>query len=185
LLIHPRAAATGKGLTGPAVESDMWPRTLSKLVEKAEQTKGVKPIWLRINAYHGLWQFTPWSLRSLAEKLTIMCESVRAGLADYGHLSGVVFSNGAGLGQGRFFDEVQEGDNGAIGLRRLLTPLRVRETLIIPLRSDTTGAVVDGPGRTVWCGIYEHEPSWLDWALEQFGLPSVREIFTESANSET
>ena len=134
LRIHPQPAAMGRSLTGPAAENDMWPRTLSKLVEKAEQTSGVERVWLRIDAYNGLWQFTPWSLRNLTDKLALIAQRVREGLAEYAHLSGLVMSNGAGLAQGLFFDELREGQDGAVGVRRLLTPLRVRETLVIALR---------------------------------------------------
>jgi hypothetical protein len=180
LRIHPEAAAMGKRLTGPAAENDLWPRTLGKLVEKAKQTSGADRVWLRIDAYNGLWQFTPWSLRNLTDKLALMAESVREGLAEYAHLSGLVMSNGAGLAQGRFCGEVREGEDGAVGVRRLLTPLRVRETLIIPLGSEATEPRTTHSGRTIWRELYGEEPGWLDWALEQLALPPVSAIFPAS-----
>jgi hypothetical protein len=64
------------------------------------------------------------------------------------------------------------GTDGTFGLRRLITPLRVRETLIIPADRNCSAAVAE-----TWRSLYADEPNWLAWALDRVDLPSPKEIF--------
>jgi hypothetical protein len=48
--------------------------------------------------------------------------------------------------------------------------MRVRETLILANHVD------GGPAIETFRAQYADEPSWLDWALDQVGLPTVATI---------
>jgi hypothetical protein len=156
------------GLRGPRMEGDSWARLGPRIAEKAEVAKESGANWLRIDALDGLWQFTSWAQGSLTEKLEAMAAIVRTCIAP---LDGVVLSSGALLAQGLFHDEDTSPLAGAVALRRLVGPLRVRETLIIPATPQASEAA------TVWKRLYEQEPTWLQWALARCGRPSEEEIF--------
>jgi len=170
----------GGGLKGPASEGDIWPRLAARLQEKAEQTRGVDRVWLRIDARQGLWQFTAWAKEDLAAKLVLLQHNVASVLGEHPHVAGVVMTPGAVLTQGMFADEDHEGPEG-FALRRLIAPLRVRETLIMPLDAyqDTTDLA------HAWRDLYASEPRWLDHALQVVGLPSADDVFAAAQPEDT
>jgi hypothetical protein len=174
-LTFKEAGSEGGALKGPSIEGDLWHRFAARLVEKAEQTRGAKGVWLRFDARQGLWQFTKWALEGLPAKTVWLHHNVAVALADYPHVAGVVVTPGAVLGQGTFVDEDYDGLNGAFGLRRLIAPLRVRETLVIPLATDDDAMALS----RAWRDLYAFEPAWLDDALGRFGLPTSAEIFAD------
>jgi hypothetical protein len=161
-------------LRGPRHERDLWRRLAARLVQKGRQAVEAGATWLRVDLHDGLWQLTPWARESLTRKTVSLAAAVRAALTNKavgGHgLTGAVFSSGALLAQGPFVAEDVAVD-GARGLRRLLTPLRVRETIVVPLRGG--GALLGD--------LYADESSWLPWALEQVDLPGPDEIFVTRA----
>jgi hypothetical protein len=153
-------------LRGPSTGGDSWARVGPRIAEKAEQALGSGANWLRIDILDGLWQFTPWAALPLAEKLEGVAAHVRASL---GRLEGVILSSGALFAQGVFADDDVSLADGLVGLRRRLTPSRVRETLIIP---SEPGAAADP-----WRQMYAEEPRWLAWALDRLALPTPDAIF--------
>ena len=56
------------------------------------------------------------------------------------------------------------------GLRRVLPAMRVRETMIVPV------SLVGREQARFWVDLYGAEESWLDWALDYFGLPAWSEL---------
>lgn len=84
--------ASKSGLRGPRVESQPWPRTERVLHRKAEQTRGLEKVWLRIDSLDGMWQFTPWARVALSEKLEILSHAIRTALGGYSHVAGVVIN---------------------------------------------------------------------------------------------
>lgn len=161
------------GLHGAVHRSLGWHRTEHILRKKAWQTRHQPSVWLRVDALDGLWQFTPWSRLDLSAKLQSLVGPVRAALETDEHLGGVVITSGAGHAQGLFHGESSRVED-CYALRRLIEPLRVRETMIIPMNSGAA------PAAEMWRDLYDEEPTWLDWALERKGLPSVQEIFVPS-----
>jgi hypothetical protein len=160
--------SAGGRLRGPRTGGDSWARVGPRIAEKAEQALGSGANWLRLDVFDGLWQFTPWAGRTLAEKLEGLATPVRASL---GRLEGVILSSGALLAQGEFDEEDVSLPDGLVGLRRLLTPSRVRETLIIPGRGEA------GAAGERWRQMYAEEPQWLAWALDRLALPTPDAIF--------
>jgi hypothetical protein len=158
-----------QGLTGPTMHANSWERIAQRISEKAKAARASGATWLSLEAHDGLWQFTDWGHRPLATKLRDITAVARPLL---GGLHGLVISSGSAQRQGEFVDEDVSLPDGAHALRRLITPLRVRETLIVPA-DDTTGSTT----ATAWRHLYAAEPAWLAWALDQLDLPSPDEIF--------
>jgi hypothetical protein len=99
-------------------------------------------------------------------------------LADHPHIAGVVMTPGSVHAQGSLADEDYQHPDGAFAMRRLIAPLRVRETLVMPLTDDGARAL-----NRVWRELYASEPGWLGRALGAFGLPPVDEIFAPVSES--
>lgn len=169
--MFPEAHAEGSRLRGPGIGGDLWPRMASLLARKAEQARRSGARWLRLDALQGLWQFTEWSDRPLVEKLSVMLDALGPLLQANPHIHGLVISSGPAMAQGVFENEdVTLGPNRA--LRRLVDPLRVRETLIVVSNV--------GPSQSqLFAELYGGEPLWLGWALASYGLPPVKEIFDQ------
>jgi hypothetical protein len=88
-------------------------------------------------------------------------------------VAGVVVSSGSAWAQGRFEAEDAAAAGGRHALRRLIAPIRVRETLVVSLRPDAEDDAA-------WlAGLYADEPSWLPGALERAGLPALAEMFPD------
>jgi len=168
--IVPQAQAPAAGLRGPELHGDSWARIAPRIWEKAQAAVDSGANWLRVDARDGLWQFTEWSTRPLADKLQAFATAVRGLL---GGLHGIVVSCGPVLRQGTFSDESVELGPGLAAMRRCLPFIRVRETLVIA--SDPLTA----PAAECWVRLYDEEPSWLDWALGEVGLPSTAEILSQ------
>lgn len=163
------------GLHGAVHHSLGWHRTERILRKKAWQSRHQKSVWLRVDALDGLWQFTPWSRLELPDKLLTLVGPIRQALETDEHVAGVVITSGPAHAQSVFYGESAHlGDSYA--LRRLIEPLRVRETMIIPLSDRVLEAA------EMWRDLYDNESSWLDWALESRGLPTVDEIFSPSGS---
>jgi len=166
-------AGIGGGLKGPATGGDAWPRLATRLRQKAEQTRGAEGVWLRLDVRAGLWQFTDWAREDLPAKLVLLHHNVSSVLVEQPHVAGVVMTPGSVLAQGTFTNDDHEGVDGAFALRRLITPLRGRETMGMPLGRDEETLRLAG----VWRDLYAGEPRWLDDALDAFGLPRSDEVF--------
>jgi hypothetical protein len=166
--LEPEGAGRGAGLRGPEMRGDTWARIGRRIADKAELATESGANWLRLDAVNGLWQFTRWAQLPLDEKLRTIVTLVRGSL---GSLDGVILSSGALLAQGEFQEDRAASLDGAVAVRRLLAPLRVRETLIVP---SSTGSAA---GVDMWERLYTDEPEWLSWALTRLGLPTPDEVF--------
>jgi hypothetical protein len=170
LRVVDRSSPPRSGLTGPSMTGDAWTRVGRRIAEKAAQARGSGATWLRLDARNGLWQFTRWSQQSLAAKLDAL---IALAVGALGGLEGVVLSSGALLRQGTFKDEEVLRADGAVALRRLVAPLRVRETLVVPAGRS----VSVGEASAAWRELYANEDEWLAWGLERVGLPSPEDVF--------
>jgi hypothetical protein len=168
--------ASDKGLHGPALTGDIWPRIADRLDQKARQTHGAKNVWLRIVALQGLWLFTQWGSLPLADKLATMRRNILSQLSDHPHVDGVVISSASAWPQGTITPDQYQHDFSGHALRRAIPPMLARETLIIPLHHDPATRKY----AQVWSDLYASEPDWLDHALAQFDLPMISEIFATS-----
>jgi len=160
--------------SGPVTVARGWSRTAGRLTQKAQQAQDSGATWLRADLLDGIFWASDWATAPMPEKTAAMAELVRAALVDQHHLSGVVVSSSACPAFDTHLDESVPLDNGSIGLRRMLPFNRVRETLVVPLKSAATSEA------TTWAQIYEAEPGWLDGALAKMQLPSIVAILTRS-----
>jgi hypothetical protein len=176
LQVSQRGTTPDKGLHGPALTGDLWPRIANRLDQKARQTEGAQNVWLRICALQGLWLITHWALLSLADKLASMRQNILSQLSDHPHVDGVVISSASAWPQRTIIPDEYKDEFGGFALRCAIPPMMARETLIIPLNPDPK---TRGYAR-VWCDLYASEPNWLDHTLTKFDLPIVSEIFATS-----
>jgi hypothetical protein len=140
-----------------------WLRVADKLREKTEQARKSGANWLRVDLQDGTWQFHPWAQLDLPAKVAALTPWQT--LHSDGSLDGVVFSSGCAFAQGSFKGESCRTPNNAFGLRRLITPSRVRESIVIPFTAAGATAAWH------WVELYDLEPLWMDWALSRAGLP--------------
>jgi hypothetical protein len=162
------------GLFGPPIAMEnAWGRVAARLSRKQAQVgERQDAVWLRVDLLEGIWQFTHWSQAPLRTKLELIAPQIEEALGGSATaIAGVVVSSGSAWAQSRFEADDVVVLGGRRALRRLIAPIRVRETLVIPLRGD---AVDDA----VWlAGLYADEPAWLPGALERSRLPSLAKIF--------
>ena len=176
LQVSQRGTSSDKRLHGPALTGDLWPRIADRLEQKARQTEGAQNVWLRICALQGLWLFTQWASLPLEEKLATMRQNILSQLSEHPHVDGVVISSASAWPQGTIEPDEYEDELGGYALRCAIPPLMARETLVVPLRTDTDTR----RHARIWRDLYASEPGWLDHALGQFRLPSAAEIFATS-----
>jgi hypothetical protein len=155
-------AGGGVKIEASSDPTDLWPRIRQRLHQKAAASARSGASWLRIDVVSGLWQFTDWAMRPFSEKASLLADAVRPAVIDATHLEGVMISSGACFVPGVQHDADTHGD-GVIGLRRVLQPLRVRESIVIGLRAGADLALL--------ADLYSEEPRWLGWALADAGLP--------------
>jgi hypothetical protein len=173
LRVRQRGTTEDKGLRGPALTGDLWPRIANRLDQKARQTQGAKKVWLRICALQGLWLFTQWATLPLSDKLITMRQNIAGQLTDHPHVDGVVISSACAWPQGTIDPDECDDELGGYALRCAIPPMMARETLIIPLHTDADTR----RHARIWRDMYASEQNWLDYALKKFALPSVAQIF--------
>jgi hypothetical protein len=173
--VIPGRKADGAVFKGPLESGGGWPRVGSILRQKAEQAVHAGASWLRVDVMDGLWQFSPWARSSLPAKVSALAAATRRELSAVEGLAGAVISSGACQAQGIFREESCRGAKGEVGLRRLIPPMRVRETVVVPLCAD------DQPSAEMWIELYDSEPDWLDWALSENDLGKRSDIFALTA----
>jgi hypothetical protein len=173
VLTGPPPAGTAV-FTGAAQFRNGWHRLGRTLADKARQTKGPLPAWIRVDCLDGLFQFTEWARMDPERRTAEMADAIRQNVSWPAHARGVVLSTGAGLSIGATDPRVENDDArtaDGIFVRRLLSPHLARETFIIPLTVD---AVVHAD---LWAAGYGAEPSWLDADLAAAGLPSLAQFW--------
>jgi hypothetical protein len=157
---------------GPSITENPWRRISARLADKREQTReSGERVWLRLDLLDGTWQFSPWSQAPLADKLAAFGAQIRHEFGSRGPLAGVVASSGSAMALTGLSDETVRAIDGSSALRRVIAPLRARETLVVPLGPDALEA-----GHFLR-ELYSNEAAWLDEALATEGLASTIEIF--------
>lgn len=162
-------------LNGALVETDPLRRLLACIRDKASQTEGASPVWLRIEDLAGLWMML--SGMTLEQKLVMLTPILQSQLDPLPHIAGIVLSPGATWSTASAAESVRETwrAESATALRRPLPGHRERETIIVPRSGSlqvASAPLID------W---YEHEEHWLTWALKQLGFPPPEELFLITA----
>jgi hypothetical protein len=178
--------------TGPAQFRDVWGRVATRLEEKAKQTRGGPPAWLRIDDVGTMFKLTDWSAAPLSERLAQLAHNVGVALAGAPHVRGVILTGGdqyaaaGAAGETAWSDSgdhnrlpeaaprrYQIGD-GPAAMRRIIPGPRQRLTFVISTqhRHVLLPAGI-GPEPGLW---YDDEPTWLDRALRELGHPGLQAI---------
>jgi hypothetical protein len=156
-------------LEGPDTAAAGWRRSRGIINGKARDWVGSPvPVWLRFDLLDGAWLFSDWAQRSLPEKTEWMAALVADAVAGT-DVVGVVVSAGPAIDPNAP-DEQYVGTGGIVGLRTRLDPLRLRETIIVPL------SPAGGRHKQLWSSFYEAETHWLKDALASASLPTFEEI---------
>ncbi|WIY05602.1 hypothetical protein QRX60_17755 [Amycolatopsis mongoliensis] len=155
---------------GALATRDGWRRLGRALQGKARQSEGALPVWLRVDALDGFFQFTEFATLDWAERVDRVAANLRADLAGASHLAGVVLSSGPVVALGAA-DSTAENQTtrstSGCGLRRLINAHTVRETVVVALRDD----VADQQVR--WTAAYAAEPEWLPQDVSGWEFPQL------------
>lgn len=156
-------------LVGPTTTSSSWRRAREILDGKAQDWADAPlPVWLRVDLLDGTWLLSQWAQRDLPGKTQWMARLLSEAL-NGGPAAGVVITGGPQINPSAPAEDYP-GQAGAVGMRRHLDALRVRETIIVPLTE---------PGRrhaAVWRTLYDSEPDWMASALRAASLPGLADI---------
>jgi hypothetical protein len=163
----------GSTFHGSPRTTDGWRRLARVFAEKAHQSFGEEPVWLRVDALDGFFQLTEWPSMSWPDRITRLSEATSYTLDGADHIAGLVLSSAAGVAIGATdaakVDERFDTDAGT-GLRRLIAPHVARETAVIPLRPAAAAE------RRLWAKAYSTEPTWLDEDLRSAEMPPLSEF---------
>lgn len=151
---------------------DLWPRFIEAVNQKIGQMGNSGANWLYLVALTGLWRFTDWGRSDLEAKVVSLGEAMNATLV-HDRPDGIIVASAPGLAPADLLRKTTRVDRGA-GFRLPVPPLRARETVVIPL--DSEPQFVDKS-----CALIEAEESWLSWALERAGLPSLAAMLDTAA----
>jgi hypothetical protein len=144
---------------------DIWNRIKATLTDKNKQAVN-KLVWIRMGEYAGLWHWSRYSAMTLEEKLNALSPMIQTALESLPNIAGVILSPGI---LPIYHPEIQTPGkfpsiNGSIAIRCSLPGHCARESIIIPRRGRGAEALE-------FSALYEHEDTWLDWALQQAGKP--------------
>lgn len=157
---------------GPATGEKQVDGLQMRIKEKAEQTRGENPAWIRLDDYGGIlagWQLAGYSLAKQAAALT---QLIAPTLKGYDHIAGVWITDGAQL----YPDPTKHNEayhlvpSNSLAFSRGLPGYRRRRSFCItgPHSPKREGFVDIGHPISSW---YRDEPSWLARALAGLGLP--------------
>jgi hypothetical protein len=159
--------------TGAPQYRDGWKRIRRALADKARQTEGPIPVWIRIDALDGIFQFTEWSRAAPGDRIAMIAGAIETSISWPENTFGVVLSSGLGTSFSGDAAAENLAIDGAQGswTRRLVAPRIVRETFVIPLtrRAD--------PQTQWWTRAYRDEPNWLDNDLADAQLPPLSDFW--------
>ena len=163
LTARPGRSIADAGLSGPVVEADQGTRILSKLGEKATQTRNAKSAWIWIEDRGALHPLTPFWAESPERKIGSMQGLLSSDLAERTHVAGVVFSSVARTSAATEDATTTIEAPGGLLLHRGVHPGRLRESIVVPRHSGTAELAMV-------VRLCADEPGWLDWALKQLGI---------------
>lgn len=167
---HPGLPMPDRAFVGAVATRDGWWRLGRTVQGKARQSAGPSPVWLRVDALDGFFQFTEWAKLEWTERIDHVVTRLREDLAGVSHLAGVVLSSGLAVASGATDPAAENRTTRSArgcGLRRLVSAHTVRETVVVALRDDAIGQ------QEMWTEAYAMEPDWLPEDLSDRGLPPL------------
>jgi hypothetical protein len=127
----PSSPGREHSFVGATLARDGWHRLGRAVHGKARQSAGSVPVWLRIDALDGFFQFTEWPTLDWPERLNRVATTLQRDLADAGaeHLAGIVLSSSTAVSLGAADPTAEnqtiDSEHGT-GIRRLVSARRVQ-----------------------------------------------------------
>jgi hypothetical protein len=150
-------------------------RIAAQVQKKAEQGRGVEPLWLRFNESSRFWGLA--TLHDTPERVhEIVAGRLIDELKDFPHVAGVMFSAPPLLSYNSGPFEVETVKRRAWSFVNLQYQHQYRESIIARGRHEKFDQQSD-----YWMDWYRNESTWLAWAHRQLGLPDLESIFEEPA----
>jgi hypothetical protein len=169
--VRPRGSPSPeRTFVGAAATRGGWRRLGRALQAKAHQSEGPLPVWLRVDALDGFFQFTEFATQDWTERVERVAANLREDLAGASHLAGVVLSSGPAVALGATTSTAENQttrSTSGCGLRRLISAHTVRETVVVALREDAADQ------QEWWTAAYAAEPEWLPQDLSDEGPPQL------------
>lgn len=165
----------GSHIAMPSI--DLWRKIASRIRSALEQAASSGATWVVIDSQDDLWTLTPWSRGGLGSQATGLAEAIMPLLAPESKVDGVMVTDGGRLVDLTSMAETAHPDARAIGLRRRLDRVRVRQAVVVAL-STRGQSQMDS-----WRRVFNAEPGWVDEALARQGLeypPSLRPLETST-----
>jgi hypothetical protein len=156
--------------------ADELGRITAQVREKAEQGRGVEPLWLRFNESSHFW-----NLATLHGKPVhvheVIAQRLVDELKDFSHVAGAVLSAPPLFSSNFAPIEVETVKGQAWSFVNLQYQHHYRESLI------ARGSHTQFDNQlSCWMNWYRNESSWLAWAHQQLGLPDLKLVFDEQPN---
>jgi hypothetical protein len=171
LHIEPGPASSDQAvrLVGPTTTSSSWRRAREIIDGKAQDWANAPlPVWLRVDLLDGTWLLSQWAQRDLPGKTQWMTSLLSEAL-NGGQAAGVVITGGPQINPSAAIEDYTS-QADAVGMRRHLDALRMRETIIVPLTE------LGRRHAAVWRTLYDSEPDWIENALRAASLPGLAGI---------
>jgi hypothetical protein len=168
--------------TGPLTVSDPIKRLIARITDKAVQTSGGPPAWIRLDELGGLFNLTPWSQRPIEQQLGELHGALIDTIRSFPHVRGLVLSDGTYPYAVDVRDDTcwRKGYPplaGPVALVRQLPMRRSRRTFVLP--SDLNRILLPSDLELSPAHWHDAEASWLDWALAEAGWPRLAEWLIE------
>jgi len=170
---------------------DAGDRIRVRLEEKAKQTLGGPPAWVRLEVDPGFFGLTDLAHQPMRQRLERLSGAVDYWLRDSPHIHGVVLSTDVVAGDGPDRTELLDAAvrassplilpphiqaqrqvaTGPSAMLRCLPHRRVRLVFVLPAADRAISGGLGEPLRVG--GWYDAEGSWLSWAVETLGWPTL------------
>lgn len=183
--VHPSGTQLTDIHVGPSLSGDAWPRLADRLAQKAGQTSGGPPAWIRVEVDYSLFALTSLASLEPAARLRALARNVAIALVDAPHVLGVVLGPPRAIGAGddeRLLPSAEDPTRSGLVLP---TPV-FRERAAASGPTAVRCALPGGWARTTFvlpnpaCDaedplrpgtVLAAEGGWLDWALDRLGMP--------------
>jgi hypothetical protein len=154
-------------------ERDLSYRLRKLVIDKAKQSAGPYPTWVRVDGLDGVFAFTAWAQGTPDDRIAAIADLLVEPLAEYAHIHGVIYSSGMMSGGYAAAPEslvaTTQRSRGHF-VRRSIARFLLREIVVLPVRAEGQELAA------AWAAIYSSEPEWLDDDLAACGLPSLAQL---------
>jgi len=147
-------------------------RRIENVVEaKCVQGAGSMPLWLRINETNLFWAMAKPPDYPRPKLHEFLATKLASFVASHEHVAGVMFSATPSFGVLSGSPEWQNLGGRSLSMFRTTITGFCRETLLVPGPHELAASQL-----YEWRSWYSREESWLEWGLEQLGIPPITEL---------